>query len=100
MHENEHAELVAFGPERLIVGRIEELAVGLRRNDDALEPQLVLATVELLQRIQPAARIRMGGADKANRIVAFGLLGSLVANLRTFEGESPTSHPRLNILAL
>ncbi len=85
MHEDEHVELLAFGPERLVVGRIEEFAISLRRDHDALKPQFMPAAVELFQRRRPAERMRMGGADEAARIVAFGLPGPLVANLRTFK---------------
>ncbi len=82
MHEYEHAEPFAFRPEWLVVGRIETLAIGLRRDDDAPKPEFMLAAVELFQRLRPAERIGMRRADEAARIVLFGLLGALVADLR------------------
>ena len=85
MHEHEHVELRAFGPERLELGRIEIKVVGLRSDHHAGKAELVLAAGELAQRLGAAERIGVGGADEAAGIVAFGFLGACVAQARLFD---------------
>ena len=45
MHEHEHAEPVALRPERLELRRIDELALGLGRDDHAGKAEFVFAAV-------------------------------------------------------
>src|SRR5215813_321533 len=54
VHEHEHAEPGGLGPERLERRRIEEQAVGLRRDDHAVETELVATPREFAQRRRPA----------------------------------------------
>ena len=71
MHEHEHPELRATSVQNgSNCGVVEKQTVGLRGDDDALEAELVLAAVELLERVGAAERVGVRGADEAARIVA------------------------------
>src|SRR5262249_13878068 len=63
VHEDEQAELLRLGPERLVFGVVEKKPIGLRRNHHALKAELVLAAGELFHGLGPAMRMRVRSAD-------------------------------------
>src|SRR5579863_6854856 len=82
MHEHEQAELLDLVPERLDRRIIDPLAVELRTDGHALETELVAAAGQFLERGGAAERVRVRGADEAARIVALGLFGLVIDELR------------------
>ena len=85
VHEHEQSELRAFRPERLEFRRIEIEIGGLRGYHHARKAELVLAAGKLAKGFGAAERVGVRGADEAAGIVAFGLLGALVAQARSFQ---------------
>ena len=85
MHEHEQAELADLVPERLERRIVDEFAVELGRDGDALEAELVAAALELLERRGAAERMGMRGADEAAGIVALGFFRLVVDEPRSVE---------------